>query len=202
MTRIKSALSDADPSSFQEDKISYEDFLKLWDETTSGKADGDFKPNTYGEITIESLSSMLSEAKASREYVVYDLGSGTGTTVIQAVLEFGVGKAVGIEMNRDRHRLACSSVETLPGLMKLGGADIHQSHASAIHGDILKFLYYDATIIFVSSLLFPEKMLAALVGRFRMLKGGTQVFMLTKLKLDEAKETGHLELKQVINVEM
>ncbi|MBI3859344.1 MAG: class I SAM-dependent methyltransferase [Thaumarchaeota archaeon] len=59
------------------------------------------------------IRKILRLARASKEDVFFDLGCGRGSLCIVAVLEFGVKKAVGIELHRGRAAKAAASVREL-----------------------------------------------------------------------------------------
>lgn len=59
------------------------------------------------------IRKILRLARASKEDVFYDLGCGRGQLCIVAVTEFGVKKAVGIELHRGRAAKAAASVREL-----------------------------------------------------------------------------------------
>jgi hypothetical protein len=59
------------------------------------------------------IRKLLRLARASRRDVFYDLGCGRGQLCVVAVSEFGVRKAVGIEMHRGRAEKAAENVRRL-----------------------------------------------------------------------------------------
>jgi len=66
----------------------------------------DYQSNRY-------IRKILRLAQASKRDIFYDLGCGRGQLCIVAVKEFGVRRAVGIEMHRGRAGKARRTVETL-----------------------------------------------------------------------------------------
>lgn len=66
----------------------------------------DYQSNRY-------IRKLLSLAKATRDDVFYDLGCGRGQLCVVAVTEFGVSKAVGIEMHAGRAAKARAYVHRL-----------------------------------------------------------------------------------------
>ena len=66
----------------------------------------DYQSNRY-------IRKILRLAQASKRDVFYDLGCGRGQLCIVAVKEFGVKRAVGIEMHRGRAAKARRTVEAL-----------------------------------------------------------------------------------------
>ena len=59
------------------------------------------------------IRKILSLARATKKDVFYDLGCGRGQLCVVAVTEFGVKRAVGIEMHAGRARKAAEYVEWL-----------------------------------------------------------------------------------------
>ncbi len=59
------------------------------------------------------IRKLLTLARAAKSDVFYDLGCGIGQLCVIAVTEFGVKKAVGIEMHAGRARKAAAHVEKL-----------------------------------------------------------------------------------------
>ncbi len=62
-------------------------------------------------FTNPEIRRMLRLAKAGPKDVFYDLGSGWGQNLIIALTEFGVKNAVGMETDRERHRVSLRRLE-------------------------------------------------------------------------------------------
>jgi predicted RNA methylase len=84
------------------------------------------------------IRKILNLARASRGDVFYDLGCGRGQLCIVAVAEFGVKRAVGIEMHRGRAAKAAKSVQEL-GLA--GRIEIRNE-------DFMESDLHDATVVY------------------------------------------------------
>ncbi|MEM1710426.1 MAG: rRNA adenine N-6-methyltransferase family protein, partial [Sulfolobales archaeon] len=72
------------------------------------------------------VDKMLQLANVSPDDVLYDLGSGDGRIVVQALTKYGVKKAVGIEIRDDLVKIARSKINEL----NLG------DRAQIYHGDM------------------------------------------------------------------
>lgn len=83
------------------------------------------------------VRAMLKLANAGPEDVVYDLGCGDGRILIIAAKEFNVKKAVGIEIDKERYKLALGRVKE----EKL------EDRVLVIHGDFFETDLRDATIV-------------------------------------------------------
>lgn len=73
---------------------------------------------TYGEITFEGSQLMLEALDLQPGSVIYDLGSGNGRFVAQALLGFPVSRAVGVELLETRFNRSCSALHRLDGLLR------------------------------------------------------------------------------------
>jgi len=80
---------------------------------------------------------MLKLANAGPDDIVYDLGCGDGRILIIAVKEFGVKKAVGVEIREDKVR------EAIENAQKAGVLD----KVTIIHGDMFEIDVSEATIV-------------------------------------------------------
>ncbi len=83
------------------------------------------------------VRKMLELAGAGPNDIVYDLGAGDGRVVIMAVKEFGVKKAVGVEIRNDLVREARKKIE------ELGISD----RAKILQEDMFKAQISEATIV-------------------------------------------------------
>jgi len=83
------------------------------------------------------VRAMLKLAKAGPEDIVYDLGCGDGRILILAVKEFNVKKAVGIELDRERYKLALSRVRE-EGV---------EDRIEVLQGDFFNAYIGDATVV-------------------------------------------------------
>ncbi|ALU11427.1 50S ribosomal protein L11 methyltransferase [Ignicoccus islandicus DSM 13165] len=92
------------------------------------------------------VREMLKLAKAGRDDVLYDLGSGDGRVLIIAVEEFGVKKAVGIEIRRELVEISREEVKKR-GL---------EGRVTIIHGNVLNVSFVEPTV--VTMFLLPDLM--------------------------------------------
>ena len=80
---------------------------------------------------------MLRIANAGPNDIVYDLGCGDGRILVIAAREFGVKKAVGIEIREDKVK------EAIENIRRAGVED----RATVIHGDMFEIDISEATIV-------------------------------------------------------
>ena len=144
---------------------------------------------TYGELTSDGLKTMLSGIDTENK-VFYDLGSGKGSVVINAINNFkNLKKAVGIEIVKDRHNDAIKrrEKEDLKDKIEFIEEDIFSDKVS------LK----DADIIYISNLCFNEEMNNNIAKKIdNEVKSGTIVFTSRKIPLENVSETSNTSVKQ------
>lgn len=117
-----------------------------------------FVPTPYPVVR-----AMLKVANAGPEDIVYDLGCGDGRVLVVAIKEFNVKKAVGIEIDREKYKLALSKIHE-------EGID---GRAEVIHGDFFETNISDATIVTLFLLTSVNEMLRPKLEK--ELKNGTRV---------------------------
>jgi precorrin-6B methylase 2 len=83
------------------------------------------------------VEKMLESARVGPEDVVYDLGAGDGRIVITAVKKFNAKKAVGVEKNEERVRMALENI-------KKEGVE---GRATIIKGDFFDVDLSEATVV-------------------------------------------------------
>ncbi len=132
---------------------------------------------TYGEITFSSVTTLLSYLQLKKEDVFYDLGCGVGKMVVQVCLNSCVKKSVGIELSLKRYD------HTQNISKKLGSEEgIYEPNRLEFrHENILDSDLSDATIIYMCSTCFPEKMMEELTEKLSKLKKGLVVISLKPL---------------------
>lgn len=68
---------------------------------------------TYGELTFDGAAQLKELLDVSACDVFYDLGSGLGRLILQAHLQWGVARSVGVELSGDRHQKAVTAAQRL-----------------------------------------------------------------------------------------
>jgi hypothetical protein len=199
----------------------------IYDNGTNGVIHLDSRSEhlTYGEVTPLGVRQLAYEmgivhcderddqikstegdpSSNKSEIVFYDLGSGVGRLVTQIYIDQpdSVVRAVGIELDADRHRIGLTA---LAGIIKdehYAIEDFHLSYefdrhtletstasstkqfpVNLIHGDALKVDLDPATThVFISSLCFPENVLLDLQKKLLRLPNIRVVAALNRLDL-------------------
>lgn len=101
---------------------------QVYERTISPKADTlrkyeSFSDSTYGEILPMFASQIFREAKLTPKSVFVDLGSGVGSIVLQAALEYGC-ESYGIEFEEIPAALANAQATELTARARLWGLDV------------------------------------------------------------------------------
>ncbi len=155
---------------------------------------------TYGEITYESLKTLLDDLKPKTSDVFYDLGSGVGKVAIQATLDYKFKKSFGIELSKDRHNKA-NKIRT-----KLKKDKKIKTHHNLFfcHQNIAETNLKQATIIFMCSTCYPKKLMKTLTAKFTKLRKGTKILTLKSLPTNKKSKKifNVLELIKKYNLEM
>jgi hypothetical protein len=139
-------------------------------ECTSGveeehiKAVGGEFADAYGEITPVGFRTLAVRMGLGDSDVFADLGSGLGRCTVQAAAEFGVRRAVGVELAHSRHRLAIRALaretQSVAERVDLVCSDcasdcLWEANQGALGG---------VTCLYASSLLFSPELMSRLAG--------------------------------------
>lgn len=147
---------------------------------------------TYGEITYESLKTLIDDLKLSEKDVFYDLGSGVGKVTIQVFLCSPVRKSGGIELSPTRYNYAQQVKAKLqkPNLLdktknKLKDIGVMSKSPERklefYNQNIIDADLSDATVIFMCSTCFSDHLMKKLDQKLSKLKKGLRILTLKKL---------------------
>eukprot|EP00747_Dinoflagellata_sp_TGD_P001612 gnl/TRDRNA2_/TRDRNA2_102251_c0_seq1.p1 gnl/TRDRNA2_/TRDRNA2_102251_c0~~gnl/TRDRNA2_/TRDRNA2_102251_c0_seq1.p1 ORF type:complete len:502 (-),score=71.83 gnl/TRDRNA2_/TRDRNA2_102251_c0_seq1:20-1342(-) len=129
-------------------------------------------PRTYGEARPSSIATLLHTLNLGPSDVFYDLGSGAGKVTLQAHLQTGAKRSVGIELEESRHLMAERTLAQLHGL----GAIDESREVRFVLGDITdESLWADATVIFMLCTCFPEEVIRTVAGHVTKRPVGTRI---------------------------
>lgn len=132
------------------------------------------KSFVYGEILPEEFMNILDLVEFTSETIFYDLGSGSGKAVITAYLYKHPKKAVGIEYIPDLVEISKKALEKLENLLNI------KTSVEFIQGDIKKFDFSDADIIFFHATCFSDELMNDLYKKLQNLKKGAKIIIVTK----------------------
>lgn len=133
---------------------------------------------TYGEIMPAATVQLIDALNLGRKDVFVDLGSGVGKVVVTAALRSRVGRAIGVELAKGRHRRGLGVVETAEteGLWRPGVVELRNE-------DVLRTALGDATVLYTCSTAFPYAFTERLARRVQGL--GRAVRFVTLQELDD-----------------
>ena len=126
------------------------------------RAVGGTHASRYGEITPRGLLQLGARLALSPADIFADLGSGLGRACTQAVGDFSVRSAVGVELSSTRHALARAKVSEFlsshgcaEGRVRLVCADCAGDEVWDPDDGVLR----DASVVWMSSALFSEELM-------------------------------------------
>jgi len=138
---------------------------------------------TYGELTSEGLDSLFQNINID-DKTFYDLGSGKGSVIINAINNYpGLKKGVGIEYVEDRHNIAVKKSMLLDNNKK--------NKIEFIHGDFTSdsINLSDADLIYISNLCLSEETNKEIANKInREVKNGTVIFSSKQIPLKNVKD--------------
>ena len=119
----------------------------------------------YGEVNFRSISYILlylNYKYGIKEGYFFDLGSGTGRAVIGAALTYPFSKYIGIELLETLYK---ASIE-IKQLFEKDYNNNKKPDIEFINGDFLKQDLSKASVIFINSTTFSDKLLGDLADKF------------------------------------
>lgn len=149
---------------------------------------------SYGEISFISFIALLSCAKPDKHAIFYDLGSGTGHTVLACAMVFNVKQSCGIELFSPLHETALIQKNRLS---QIQGYKTRTNNIHLVHGDFLTVDFHDATIIFINTTTFIGEIWNKLKQKLINTKPDTIIITTSKCLASEA-----FELLRVTTVQM
>lgn len=131
--------------------------------------------SAYGEVTPHGAVQMIRAMNATPGERYYDIGAGTGKTVILAWL-LGL-HAAGIELSEARWWESCQAVMRLRKLRNAGRGVFMDENEELefIKGSFDSFDFSDADIIFVDNLLWEETTIGQLESALELLRVGARI---------------------------
>ena len=131
----------------------------------------------YGEIAFMYFVPILEYAKPQPGEVFWDLGCGAGKPLLTASLAFPKLKVCrGIEL---LGKLATLAEEISQKMQKVcQDKNVETSPIEIIQGDILEYDWYEADILFIAAVCYPQSLLEGIADRCINLKKGARVLSL------------------------
>jgi len=116
---------------------------------------------TYGEIELPSVGKLMTWLRLRPDDCFMDLGSGTGKMAMFASLGSRAGRAVGVELSKERHDTAVTAWSR--ATEEMGNATL--CPVELRNEDLAPTDLDGATVVFAGSLAFPTKLMATLARR-------------------------------------
>ncbi|HSW74098.1 MAG TPA: hypothetical protein VLG71_02990 [Candidatus Limnocylindria bacterium] len=131
---------------------------------------------TYGEITYESLQTLIDELKLTERDVFADGGSGCGRVVTQIYLNSPVKKACGFELCETRYLSALEAKERLKERDMLDDRDLLYYNQNMLDLDVSEL-----TVFYTCATCFSHELMLALTKKLSQAPKGLRVLTLKEL---------------------
>ena len=158
--------------------------------TSQAELKGHAGETLYGEITFASLHKFLTTLEAGELDSFYDLGSGTGKTVLQAALH-GLRSSTGVELVKERHEVAVAALQQF----NLDQSRALKNSVDFQLGSMFNLDLSSATVVYVNSLAMGPQTLTRLSEKLKELPGGAVVATLKPIGGDHLLPESSLQLQ-------
>lgn len=144
------------------------------------------KAETYGEVTLQGLDTLLQGRDPGGSFV--DLGSGLGRSVLYACLAEGFDSCEGVELSKDRADIASRALAMARETQgeRLRGVALLQ-------GDLLQGDYFSKDVLFANNLLYPDSVQRAMAQKFLHVSQPGTVFIVTRELPEEVAQAARKE---------
>jgi hypothetical protein len=132
---------------------------------------------TYGEITYESMQTIIDDLKLTAKDVFCDLGCGTGKVATHVYFNSPVSKSIGIELSETRFNTAQKIKQQLEVAHKLDP----KRRLLFFKENIMFTKFRDISVIYLCSTCYPEKLMQALTTNFLTAKKNVRILTLKQL---------------------
>ncbi len=116
----------------------------------------------YGEIEPASLQRLLAWLAPTADDVLFDLGSGTGRLILQALCTTGVGRVIGVELCTYRHGIALAARRRLLERIAPELAETVASRIELRREDARTTNVGDATLVYLGATCFTDDLLGSI----------------------------------------
>ena len=163
------------------------------------RAVGGMRSSRYGEITPRGFATLGAHLSLGDSDVFADLGSGIGRVCSQAVRDFRVQAACGVELSRTRHDTAVEKLEdlkdaSLTDRIRLECADCADESLWAPSG-----VLHDTTVLWMCSELFSNDLMSRIAER---IEGSSDVRSVATLRRFPGGLAGYRESSPPVRCEM
>lgn len=132
--------------------------------------------STYGEITYESLKTVLDDLKLKKSDVFYDLGCGVGKTCLQVALTTPA-KAYGVELSSSRVKKALQAAQLITKNHNI----TLKKNLQFYENDILSADLKKTTVAYMCSTCYSDDLMKKITEKLSQLSDGLRVITLKAL---------------------
>lgn len=145
----------------------------------------------YGEIECDTFLAIFKEIPINEHTIFYDLGSGSGKSLLTIALNFNLAKVVGVELLPGLCKLANTKIIEAKNIIK--SLDINQyivlkkrlATISIINADLLNINLLNCDIVFINATCFDYYFWEKIIRNLFNLKKNSYVVLASK-KLSHA----------------
>ena len=138
------------------------------------------KSLTYGEVSLESMVTILATVEPSAGHIFYDLGAGTGKAVLLAALLPPFWEVRGIEILDELYEKSQEVLERFETGVRPHLPEEQIGKIHFIKGDILHHDFSDGDVVLAQTTCFPENLMLDLEEKLEKLKPGSKVITLSQ----------------------
>lgn len=134
---------------------------------TGSTSPGGCQEDAYGELPLDWALQMFKILELGANDTFADLGSGLGKLPIAAVVLGGARRAIGVELSRKRHQLACAALVKVSRALELNLQSAPANRTARVElrlDDFLSENMTEASVVYASSVCF-RKALMKMLGR-------------------------------------
>jgi len=133
------------------------------------------KAHIYGEPAPATTDLMLKRLGVGKDDVLYDLGSGRGYFLMQALLTTPLRRAVGVELAASRVAVGKAARKRMEeqGLLQGRTLDLREQ-------DMAQADYADATVVYMDSVFYSDELLKTVAERLSRAKNLRGIVMIMK----------------------
>lgn len=132
---------------------------------------------TYGEMTFKGTELLINYLKPKKSDVFIDAGSGVGKVSIQFFFSTDISNVIGIELSEERYKKSKSILDSLQKNNEIPkGRALEFYNQDILHADLS-----GATLFFMCSTCFSDKLMQNITEKLSKLKPGLRVITLKKL---------------------
>jgi len=136
-----------------------------------------WKAYAYGEMELTSVFDLMKDMALTAKDVFLDVGSGCGKLVVEVALGTAVGKAIGIEIVKERHAAGLHGLARLLAIGVPGLAD----RVALVNDNVLNVDLSEVTVVYMANTVFGPELMTAILTLLATLPRLRRVVVTEKL---------------------